>query len=325
MDYRALGALFRRIILAGAPLLGSGCETHTCGFVEQDVTVPVNVVPTDAGRMDGGVADLVARCQASASDCNVLCLRQVPQAQAAQLRKCELVALDEGGVAVHVVYVPYCVGGRCPPGLAAPTAAAHASSPLGAWLAACAHLEAASIDAFDILATELGAHRAPRRLIAAARTAARDERRHARVIGRLAARHGSVPPRVRITRGAARDIESIALENAAEGCTRETYAALIAYRQARVAADPEIRAAMAGIARDETRHAALAWAVDAWANAQLGPAAHKRVREARRQAGERLLGETAVALPPPLLEQAGLPDAEEAGRLATALRAQLPS
>ena len=92
----------------------SGCETHTCGSVEQDVTVPVNVVPTDAARMDGGVADLVARCQASASDCNVLCLRQVPQAQAAQLKKCELVALDEGGVAVHVVYVPYCVGGRCP-------------------------------------------------------------------------------------------------------------------------------------------------------------------------------------------------------------------
>ena len=90
-----------------------------------------------------------------------------------------------------------------------------------------------------------------------------------------------------MARTATRDIETIARENAVEGCTRETYAALVACRQARAATDPAIRAAMAGIARDETRHAALAWAVDGWSQALLGPAARRRVRDARREANER--------------------------------------
>src|SRR6185295_19930202 len=125
------------------------------------------------------------RCQASASDCTALCMRVVPQATSATTKQCELVALDGGGSGVHVIYKQFCVGGRRPGGLLAP-ADARATNPLGAWLAECAHLEAASVDAFAILQSEIAAHQGPQLLIAAAAAAAQDERRHARVIGSLA-------------------------------------------------------------------------------------------------------------------------------------------
>jgi len=186
-------------------------------------------------------------------------------------------------------------------------------------LAANAHLEAASIDAFEILATELGAHRAPRMLTEAANAATADERRHAEAIGRLAVHRGAVPPAAYVKRGPVRDIEAVARENAVEGCVRETYAALLASRQARAATDPLIRSAMAGIARDETRHAALAWEVDRWSQALLSPAAQRRVREARREAIEGLLTTPLAGLPPDHCAQAGLPGEEAAVQMACEL------
>ena len=53
----------------------------------------------------------------------------------------------------------------------------------------------------------------------------------------------------------------IALENATEGCVRETYGALVAHRQANIATDRSIRCMMQTIATDETNHAGLAWDV----------------------------------------------------------------
>ena len=82
---------------------------------------------------------------------------------------------------------------------------------------------------------------------------------------------------------------------------------------------------MGGIARDETRHAALAWAVDGWSQARLGPAARRRVRDARHEASDALLAEQSVTLTPALREQVGLPDPDDATRMLTTLRAQLPS
>jgi len=324
VSHDALIALFRRIVLAGAPLLG-GCSGGGYCPPDRERTAAVIPAPADAAPADGSIDDLLARCQASASDCTPLCERTLfgTRAPSGAIKQCQLVTAD-GGLAVHVVYTEYCIGGRRPEGLAAPTLAG-SPDPLGAWLAGCAHLEAASIDAFEILAAELAAHRAPRPLIRAARAAAADERRHADVIGRLAARRGQATPAARVTRGAIRDIETIARENAVEGCTRETYAALVACRQARAATDPAIRAAMTGIARDETRHAALAWAVDGWSQALLGPAARRRVRDARREASDALLAEPPVTLSPALRAQAGLPDADEATRMLTVLHAQLPS
>jgi len=226
-----------------------------------------------------------------------------------------------GGLAVRIVAVTGC-GGRSPEGLAQP-ASGGAGDPFAAWLAANAHLEGASIDAFEIVGAELAAHRAAPALIDAARVAADDERRHADTIGRLAARRGAVVPAVYVQRGPIRDIEAVARENAVEGCVRETYAALLACRQARAATDPAIRAAMAGIARNETRHAALAWAVDEWSQALLAPAARRRVREARHEAVERLADAQLVTLPRDGRTQAGLPGEEEEARMAGALATSL--
>jgi hypothetical protein len=320
LDHSSLVALFRRIILAGPPLLlgagfNVGCTNFGCPAPDVTETVAVQTdAGSGAGLIDASIDDLIARCQASSSDCTPLC-EQVLWYTGNQptIESCGLLTVD-GGFAVRIVYNPGC-GGRCPEGLA-PAASGGAGDPLGAWLAASAHLEAASIDAFEILATELRAHRAPPTLIQAARAATVDERRHANAIGRLAASRGAVPPVVYVNRGPIRDIEAVARENAVEGCVRETYAALLACRQALAATDPAIRSAMTGIARDETRHAALAWAVDGWSQALLAPAARRRVGEVRREAIEGLVNAPLADFSRDDRAQAGLPDEDDAARMA---------
>jgi hypothetical protein len=327
LDQRSLVALFRRIILAGPPLLlgagfNLGCTNFGCPAPDVTETVAVQMdAGSGAGVIDASIDDLIARCQASSSDCRPLCEQVLWRTEnQPTIDSCGLITVD-GGFAVRIVYNPGC-GGRCPEGLA-PAASGGARDSLGAWLAASAHLEAASIDAFEILATELGAHRAPPALIRAARAATADERRHANAIGRLAASRGAVPPAVHVNRGPVRDIEAIARENAVEGCARETYAALLACRQARAATNPAIRAAMAGIARDETRHAALAWAVDGWSQALLAPAARRRVREARREAIEQLMEAPLAGLSRDDRAQAGLPGEDDTARMERELGAAL--
>ena len=229
-----------------------GCSPFNCPAPPTTETVELSpkYEGSEAGAIGASIDDLVARCQASSSDCTPLC-RQVLWGPGNEptINSCQLVP-SVGGLAVRISYETFC-GGRCPRGLAHP-AFGGARDQLGAWLAANALLEAASIDAFEILAAELGAHRAPPALIRAARAATADERRHADRIGRLAASRGAVPSAAYVKRGPVRDIEAVACENAVEGCVRETYAAMLACRQARSATDPAIRSAMAGIARDET-------------------------------------------------------------------------
>ncbi len=78
-------------------------------------------------------------------------------------------------------------------------------------------------------------------LVRAARRSAREEIRHARSAGRLARRFGAVPVRARY--GASclvRSLEDVALENAIEGCVRETYGAAVAWWQAERSHDPQI-------------------------------------------------------------------------------------
>ena len=331
MDHASLLALFRRILRSGPPLVlaagfNLGCsQFDPCGTLPSQATKTVLVSQLDAGSADASRDELVARCRASSADCTALCKDAVRHGTSYDYHEpfnsCGLTTVD-GGLAVHVVYTPACIGGRCPEGLARP-AGGGGGDTLGAWLAASAHLEAASVDAFEILSAELGAHRAPAALIQAARAAIADERRHAGAVGRLAVSRGAVLPAVYVQRGPVRDIEAVATENAVEGCVRETYAALLARRQAQAATDPAIRAAMAGIARDEARHAALAWAVDRWSQALLAPAARRRVRDARHEAIARLLGAGLATLPRDRRAEAGLPDEDEEARLAGALGAQL--
>ncbi len=180
-------------------------------------------------------------------------------------------------------------------------------------------LATASVDAFRILRDELAAHGAPSSLVERAERAARDEVRHARVMRALARRHGTTPPRTPKAPRAVRSIEAIALENAVEGCVRETFGALTAMAQARAATDPGIRAAMKRIAIDEVRHASLGWAVAKWAEKRLDSQARARVAAARDAAVAELAAEVGHEAPQTLRDVAGLPDASQAARMVAAL------
>jgi hypothetical protein len=213
-----------------------------------------------------------------------------------------------------------CHTGRRPAGFAG--ARRRAGSVAGEYFAVCAELEAASVYAFRALADELRAHAAPRGLRRRAVASARDEVRHARVMGTLARRAGCAPREVAVEPRATRGLEEVARENAVEGCVRETFGALVATWQARTAKDARVRAAMERIAADETRHAALAWDVKRWADARLPAAARRRV--ARAMARELGALERAVASEAPAgWRAAGHPSAREAQAMMASLRAAL--
>jgi hypothetical protein len=186
-----------------------------------------------------------------------------------------------------------------------------------------AALEGASVQAFRSLGDDLSAHGAPRALVRACRRAARDEIRHARATRGLFRRRGrgvaisTAPRRVRPS------LEEIALENAVEGCVRETYGALVAHWQSRTAADPRIRATMQRIAADETRHAALSWSIHAWTRSRLSRDARARVEAARRKAILELVPRSSRSYRGEWMHLAGLPSALQARALAEALERTL--
>jgi hypothetical protein len=151
-----------------------------------------------------------------------------------------------------------------------------------------AWLEAASVHAFERLARDLVAHRAPSALVRRAKLAAREEARHARMMRRLARANGATPARVRAKRWKPRTLEAVATENAIEGCVGETFGALVAMSDATRAADAHLREAMCVIAPDELGHAALAWSISQWASTRLDSATNARVRAARDRAVEEL-------------------------------------
>jgi hypothetical protein len=208
--------------------------------------------------------------------------------------------------------------GRRPAGLILD--AAGGRSAIGRWFAELAAREAASVEAFDILRVELIAHGAPTHLVAAAQRAARDEVRHARVMTALAARHGGHPRAPRVARSAIRPLEAIAIENAAEGCVRETFGALVGMWQARFANDSIVRKAMVRIARDESRHAALSWQVAGWIDGRLSPSARRRVTKACAAAIAQLEVDISREPAPAIVREVGVPSGPAARMLLTRMR-----
>ena len=179
------------------------------------------------------------------------------------------------------------------------------ASDLGGFLATQATLEAMAVDAFKLLARELVHHGAPQHLVVHARSAARDERRHAQAVGAVARRYGarwSAPPSEHFE---VRALEAIAAENAVEGCVRETLGAMLARFQAERAESHDVREVMERLADDELRHAALGWSIAAWAAPRLERDALEDCVQQARSAlegfrdnlpGARLNGETRSAL-----------------------------
>ncbi|NMO16758.1 ferritin-like domain-containing protein [Pyxidicoccus fallax] len=299
-------------LLVAVPLLtlvgcGSGEEEGPC-FSRQ---TPFTESFTGATLADGGVPqqeDCMALCEVKKSygtieSCNV---RVVP-------------ASDAGtGATVSVLdcrgFYETCSDGRKPEGLQEPRLDAHCS--LGALFARMAWLEAASVPAFLRLARELKAHGAPEVLVRAARRSAGEEVRHTRAMTALARRHGASAPEVELAPFPTRSLEDMLVENAKEGCVRETFGAVVAGWQARAAEDARVREEFERIAEDELRHAELAWAVDAWAAELLTPEARQRVRDARREAFEELKHLLARQEPDAtLVRQAGIPSRDAALQL----------
>src|SRR6218665_967542 len=217
---------------------------------------------------------------------------------------------------------PGCAVGRRPMGL---REGGHVvcDQALGRHFAETAHLEAASILAFLRLPGDLALHGADESLRNAALASAMDEVLHTDVSTRLARHFGATPQRPDVEELPPRSLFAMALDNAVEGCTRETYGALVAHYQAMHAQDEEVRGTMARIAEDETRHAELSWDIERWAQARLSHEERARLREARRQAIAVLREEVSLPLDPELVTRAGLPSPEAAAVLLASLEQEL--
>lgn len=320
-----LGA-FRRtlqaIVLAGLPV-AAGCagetvEDQISGCDRQEVTneleLPLPAEPSMHLRLES--------CRLDVDACRVLCrmamnqggLRSVAQPP---ITRCDVEFFpDRVTIAATYETIGCNAEGRRPSGLRAPSART-AQDRAGAWLAEATWLEAASIYAFAELARELSQRGAPAVLVRAAMVAANDEIRHTRLMGGLARRYGAELEEPVVAAMAPRSLEAMAIENAVEGCVRETWGAVSALWQSHTAVDLEARAVFTAIASDEIRHAKLAWSIESWLAPQLPAAARARVEAARAEAARQLLdGHDAL----PAL---GLPDALQARGLLARTSASL--
>jgi hypothetical protein len=313
MSRRKLRRTFTRLLLlAPVTTAASGCWSSTWGCEGGSEERIFRIA--DLTTADGG-------SPSSTASCEELCQLASPSVG----EKCELVT-SQGATAPDQVRceILFLCEGRRPEGLCSDGAVAGGVPSLGALFARMAHLEAASVPAFERLAEELAAHGAPARLVRAARRSAAEEVRHARAMASLARRHGAPMPEVEVAPCGPRSLEALALENAVEGCVRETFGALLAGWQARSARDEAVREALGTIAPDELRHSELSWAIDAWARKQLSPEAWARVEAARQEAWRVLEREAEVStLPQEVAEQAGLPSPEQARRLVRELARSL--
>lgn len=249
------------------------------------------------------------------NECKLLC--GTPPTPMQSYWGCQILTPTEKTAVTVECYT--CVAGRRPAGYGRELE----EGTVAAWLAHTADLERVSVDAFCTLARELSHHRAPAALVRAAHRAARDEVRHARDVGALAVLAGATLSTEPVQRQEARDLEALALENAVEGCVRETYGALVAAWQAGHAGREDVRRVMAPIAREEAQHADLAWRVHAWAMPRLSVEARARVEAALAGAVDELARAAHVAVAPELVSELGLPRPGEAARLVRGLRAEL--
>ncbi|MDY7229380.1 hypothetical protein [Hyalangium rubrum] len=313
---RRLRRTVARLLVAVPALSLTGCPSGDDG----------GCIPYDGGPARGGSYEtLLDGGVPTNENCMEVCLRRWTNTERCEVQTSPATYLDGGQGVSTTTYCHYyspggCASdGRLPEGLLEPRVEAHCA--LGAHFAQVAWMEAASVPAFLRLADELKAHGAPEGLVRAARRSAGDEVRHTRVAGALARRHGASVPEVELRPFSSRSLEDMVLENAREGCVRETFGAVVAAWQARHAQDAQVREELGRIAEDELRHAELAWAVDAWAAEQLTPAERQRVRTARIEAFhelERLLAEQ--ALEDVLIQQAGLPSRDAALHLLRGLQ-----
>jgi hypothetical protein len=272
---------------------------------------------------DAALAQLIDQCLQTA-DCEPLCLHDwldysvnhYPDADG-QVRNCKLTITKEDGRVLTYEGLELCEAGRRPHGYA--LVPCPATSRVGRYLAAQTALESASVRAFADLVADLIALGAPDELRTASIAAAADEIRHAQICARLARTRGAQITRELIAPAARRRLRDLAIDNAIEGCVRETFAAMVAAYQARTASDGDIRAAMEAIAPDEMRHAELAWEIHVWIIEALTPQERAEVSAAMAAAQSSLLAAAESTLTADERAALGLPDGPAARFMLAAL------
>lgn len=275
---------------------GENCKNVPAEGTETiDLTGKSFACEADAGADAGGAVGI----DTNACTCEAVCneLRKQPA------NSCRFLS----STSVECTFPQTCPGGRKPELLVAPRLPL--TDRRTTFLLGCAHMEAASVVAFERLAVEMSALGAPDSLLERLHGAAADEVRHGRDVLALAGNHPM--PHVDAPSPGQRSAFAVALENAREGCVRETFAALIARRQAATARDVTVRSVMTTIAADETRHAELSWELASWLEGQLDPSERAALSAARVSEAAVLRAEIASG---GLLEDAdlGLPGAREA-------------
>lgn len=217
-----------------------------------------------------------------------------------------------------------CWSNFCAIGRLAEGVATHAEGAgLGRHFADMAAHEAAAVVAFEQLAIETSRHGLPGSLSRGALNAAQEERRHVGLVGALARQHGGRFGISRPLQTEVRSLEALALDNAVEGCTRETFGAMVGLYQSRHATDPQVRAVMASVAEDELGHSAWSWAMADELGRRLPRASRRCLQDARDAALETLTEGVLADLAPTQRLALGLPDEARLDSMARALREQL--
>jgi hypothetical protein len=213
-----------------------------------------------------------------------------------------------------ITSVSTCVYGRRPLGW---TDAPRVITTVQHQLDSIAATERVSITAFQHLAVELARFALDEDFIHRCHAAAEDERHHVALLVGLGAN-----PRLLPDLGSALDPTrsrfAIALHNALEGCVAETWSALLVHWQSQHAADPATRLVFGQIARDEARHAELAWdlhhalveGLSAPQRAEIEAARARALNELARTAMRQSL-----AVPASVRTKLGLPDPRRAHAL----------
>jgi len=305
---RNLHRWLRRTALSAIPLAGLVACGKQCDRPDYDTSAQV----------DGGVP-WASGSQHSPAECAPYCGTGTHDiCYSIDVTGC--VASTPSTVSCHYSWT-YCYQGSCgrvPAGLRQ-SAPADQPSVVAAYLADGARLEGAAVLAFQALERELIAHGAPAHLVARARSAQRDEVRHHAAMSNLAARFGAQVPAVEVEALEVRTLIEFAVDNAVEGCVRETFGAAVAAYQGEWAGNRAVLRAMRSIAVDEAEHASLGWDIDAWVRTRLRSGELARLGNARQEALERLVARTLEPIALELRAVLGLPDAAASTRLIKAL------
>ncbi|MFO0559563.1 MAG: hypothetical protein U0269_16215 [Polyangiales bacterium] len=290
----SLSTLFRSILCTVSALSLAACE---CGSSRVVIAISSSQIPPNASSSPNSrelnSTECSQLCRGFARECRIVeictgvgaseCVNRVPFTP----EDASVDASVDGGPAptrgfgVECVASHQCIGGRRPEGFEIEPCV---ESSVGAYLARQAALESASMPAFEQLAAQLAALAAPHELVERALDAVVDEFSHSVSIKALAAREGALAPPYAQRAAEQRSLVQLAMDNAVEGCVRETFAALVAVHQSMYADDEEIRRTFVAIAEDETRHAELSRDIHRWAIAQLERDDRARVEHARRAA-----------------------------------------